>query len=181
MNIEKYWIKHNVDYNILKNFCHVFNHKHRQIKVTNRIFRIVPVDDILVSELDGIKYKMYDLYKEVMDIYIEKGTKYDYTKTRLWEYEWSIAPKNNKAQVEKRFISFFNLFDSIRKKGYKKRSNGMVRLLDIEGKPRSLPVSGERFSEKYYRISGMKRCIISKYLGIKNIPCRILEIKVVPI
>lgn len=181
MNTKQYWIKQNVDVRILKNFCHVFNHKSKQIKVKTRVNRVVAIDDILSSELDGVKFKYYDMYKEVMDIYSAKGKNYDYKKTKLWELEWSFASKNRKWQVQRRFKEFFKLFNSIKKKGYKRHPNKMVRLIDVEGKVRSQPARGERFSEKYYRLNGMKRCFISKYLGIKKIPCRILKIKVVPL
>ena len=181
MNTQKYWIKQNVDVRILKNFCYVFNHKPKQIKVAARVNRDVPIDDILIDGLDGVKYIYYEMYREVMDIYSRQGCKYDYRKTELWKFEWSIAPKSNKGQVRTRFAEFFALFDSIKNKGYKRHPNKMVRLIDIEGKARTRDVRGERFSHKYYRINGMKRCFIAKYLGIKVIPCRILRIRIVQI
>ena len=170
-----------MDEKILKNFCYVFNHKAKQVKVEARLNRSVPVNDIIKPGLDGLKYIYYDMYKEVMDRYTETGNKEDYTTTRLYKLEWEIAPKNNKAQVAKRFKAFYALFDSIKTNGFKRRSNRMVKLIDIEGKPRTNPVRGERFSEKYYRVNGMKRCFIAKYLGVKEIPCRVLKIRIVQI
>ncbi len=179
MNTRKYWIKQNMDVKILKNFCYVFNHRAKQVKVRARINRTVPIDDIILDELDGVKFYYYDMYKEVMDIYVKKGRNYDYRKTKLWVKEWEQAPKNNKGQVRRRFAEFFTLFDSIKNNGHKFYPNKQVRLLDIEGKARTRKVEGHRFSHKYYRINGMKRCFISKYLGIKEIPCRVLKIRIV--
>jgi hypothetical protein len=176
---KKYWITQNMDVKILKNFCYVFNHKAKQIKVSARLNRVVPVSDIIFDELDGHKFKYYKMYKEVMDIYVKSGKNYDYRKTELWKMEWSFAPKDNKAQVRRRFAEFFKLFDSIKKKGYKLHSNKQVRLIDIEGKVRTRKIEGNRFSEKYYRTNGMKRTIIARYLGIKKIPCRVLKVRIV--
>ncbi|MCP3683527.1 MAG: hypothetical protein GY861_12640 [bacterium] len=175
MNTRKYWIKQGVDVDILKNFCHVFNHKPQQVKVAARLNKQIPIDNIV----PGVNRGLFDMYVEVMDIYVKKGRNYDYRKTALWDKEWETAPKNNKAQVRKRFKEFFKLFDSIKKNGHKFYPNKQVRLLDIEGKARTREVRGNRFSEKYYRINGMKRCFISKFLGIKIIPCRVLKIRIV--
>jgi len=179
MNSKQYWMKQNVDYRILKNFCHVFNHKHKQLKVAARINRIIPIDEIIVPELDGVRFKYYSMFKPVIKKYEKHGKSADYSRTKLWKFEYSIAPKNNKAQVRRRFREFFKLFDSIKKKGFKKYPNKMVRLIDTEGMVRHNLPQGERFSEKYYRLNGMKRCFIAKYLGIEKIPCRVLRIRIV--
>ena len=178
MNTKRYWIKQNVDVALLNNFCYVFNHRAQQVKVAARLNRRIPIGDIVPGQNSK---ELYGMYVEVMDIYVKNGSNYDYQKTALWKKDWEDAPKSNKKQVQKRFTKFFALFDSIKKKGHLKFTNKQVRLLDIKGKARANEIRGNRFSEKYYRINGMKRCFISKYLGIETIPCRILKIRIVQI
>ena len=182
MDIKKYWQqKDKIAAGTLKNMCYVYNIRMRQIKKQGRQTKKVPVKDIIMTSYGTWRNDYLQQYVEILQKYDKDGRKGDYTGTKWWTQEWADAPKNSKGQVKRRMTKFFNLYDSIRKRGFQRRTNNLPKLIDTSQLHISRDIRGYRVSGKYYRLLGMKRLFIAYHLGIEEVWCRIINIRIVQI
>ena len=177
MNFFKYFIKNEVDPSTIKYFLLAYGIKKRQLRITERRTRNVNVSDIIGGSEKWAK--TIKLYQDGIRA-IEKG-KAPRT-TELYKHEYANAHQSHKHIAILRITNFLNLYNRIKSEGYRTTIKDMIRIMDIEGMPEPIEkFITTRFSDKYYRLTGMKRCIICDFLGIKTIQCRVLKIKVVQI
>ena len=179
LNLRKYWLKEKISAGTLKNLCYVYNVRAKQVKVLSRIARKVPISHIIMEKHGDWVNDYLRQYEEILTQYDSIGRNGDFSNTGWWKEEWSNAPKNNKKQVKTRMNRFFNLYDSIKKKGFKRQSNNLPKLIDVSSLQISSNIRGYRISERYYRLLGMKRLFIAHYLGIESVWCRVLTIRIV--
>ena len=174
-NTSKYFRKRDIDPNCLKSLEDALGCRKRQIRVVGRCDEKVKISDII--DFDNKHWKnFYWMYRGVLRRYEKKGRKIGFSDTALWKHEFANAPDGAKHKVRERFDELFALYDSIKKHGYK-NTKRLVKLMDISGLEVGGSKWGGRISKRYYRLTGMKRCIICKYMGIEKIKCRILKIK----
>jgi hypothetical protein len=165
-----------VDPTTLKYFCLAYNIKRRQLRIVKRETKTVLVEDII-----GDSPKWGETIKVYQDALKKHDEGKNIRKSKLWQWEYNNAPKENKSLTKYRIKNYLALYENV-KKGYVSNFKNMIRLIDIRSLPE--PDAGyttTRFSKKYFRQTGMKRCIICDYLGIKKINCRILKPKFVQI
>lgn len=175
----KYWKKLNIDPGIMGSFKEVYGLNLDRVRVTEKVIAMVYVSDIADTD-NPYWVELLEIYFIVLKRFEKSGRRVELSDTQLYKKDYSDAPKGKKWQVERRFDRLYELFQSIKKHGYEKRPNKLLRLLDTrELKPRIL--KGSRISKKYYRLEGMRRCIICSYLGIKKIPVKLFKIKVVKV
>lgn len=171
------WIKMGMDPNCMKNFLHAFNVKLAQIHIQSRRNGKLAVADLVDEGLGSWQKGYYAVCEEALRCFDEPGWRDAIQNTRLWKNEWNNAPSTDKAAAYRRIAAFYRLYQSIRRNGYKTEKNNLVKVILIAGMKPVRPVLGARMSPKYYRLTGMKRCVICKYLGIRTIPGRILKIR----
>ncbi len=179
LDIKKYWLNEKVAAGTLKNLCYVYNIKARQVKVLSRIARKVPVSHIIMEKHGNWENEYLKQYEEILTQYDTIGRNGDFSNTGWWKEEWENARKGEKHKVKVRMNKFFNLYDSIRKNGFQRRSNNLPKLIDVSNLQISRDIRGYRISERYYRLLGMKRLFIAHHLGIEAVWCRVLTIRIV--
>lgn len=165
----------------LKNLCYALNVKKAQVKVLRKETRVVSLSEIIDEAMGDWTAGAFDMYREILERYEKEGRGGNYTDTALWQLEVYNAPKGQERVAKERVFKFLELFDSIRKHGYQRKANNLVKLLTLDGRTPCRDVRGLRFSRKYFRLTGLKRCVICKYLGIKKVPCRIFISRIHPL
>jgi len=91
---------------------------------------------------------------------------------------WKYESGNSVSDIPKRLKRFVDLYESIKRHGFKYRSGEQVVLLNIQGLKLVNPKTGGRISDWYYRTNGMRRLLICNYLGKVQIPCKVCEVRI---
>lgn len=180
-HVNRYLRKRDVDPACLKNLCHALNIKKAQVRIDRKTTRVVPLSDIIDESIGDWAAGAYDMYREILERYERDGPKGDYRDTALWALEEYNAPRGQEHVVKERVSKFLQLYESIKKHGFERRSNNLVKLLTLDGREPCREVRGLRFSRRYFRLTGLKRCVVCKYLGIKKVPCRIFISRIHPL
>lgn len=176
--IKKYLIWCDIERNVLKSFLHLFDTNYQNIRVQSNNVSTVNIDELVDEEA------WKDLLREhfeVLDIFKENGREADYSNTDYYKREYANAPNGQQNNFTLRRIDeLYSLYKSIRDNGYVKESKRLIKALWIKDLERKREVKyTQRITEKYYRLNGVRRLVICKYLGISEIPISLIKIKVV--
>lgn len=164
----------------MKSFLHLFNTNYQNIQVTVIGLSRIKVDDLMdLSHTENKEY--YDEHKEIFDIYQEHGKDADYTNTAFYKREHvNRSEGEGHSFANRRLEEALELFKSIRDTGYVRKTDKEVKVIRIEGMERKKPIKyPNRITDKYYRLSGRRRCAICKYLGIKEIITYLSRVEIV--
>ena len=178
INIKKFLIWNKIDRSVLKSLLSLFKTSHDKVKVTVSNISTVKIKDIMNFDAE-CNSEIYNEYKEVFDLYGSGVV--DLKDTALWKREVANAPSGKKTIIpERRFKDILELYNSIKNTGFVKKSGNMVKLLYIGSLSRKNEVKyPDRVTTNYYRLSGKRRILICKYLGIEEIPVYVSKVKVV--
>jgi hypothetical protein len=152
----------------MKDFRYIYACHLRKIQLSEGETKQVPIEDIIPATKDW-KDTIW-MYRGLMKR-IDRGVGYQ-------KSAWHKNEIHNQTKdIQKRFNRFKKLYRSIRKNGFELRKYKHIKLLDIRKLKPKNPLKGGRINWKYYRINGMKRILICKYLGIKKIPCKVYHVR----
>jgi len=172
------WRRAKISIDIMSEFITIFGYSFELVSINQGNPHIAVVDEIIPKNNNWDETLLR--YYEILDKYAQEGRHADYTETALWKHEVdNLHPKTDMEIVKKRIMHLFNLYDSIKKRGFVRRPGDLIRLLYVKDlKPVVVLERGGRTSDTYYRINGMRRVILCKYFNIEKINCRLFKVAI---
>ena len=128
----------------------------------------LPIDEVLRKSWNVIE----PCHVALLNLYKEKGKNYDYTTTNYWNR--FVTNGISIERIKDKMYRFFNLFDRIKKEGFRADKKNPITVCDLKG------IMTDKFIEKkwrYHRCNGTHRLSIAKVLGIKEVPILLMTIK----
>ena len=130
---------------------------------------VLPIDDVLKKSRNVIN----ECHIKLMQQYKLNGRSFDYRNTKYWDR----LKSNNvtESRMVEKIEGFFDLYDVIKKDGFRMHPKNPVIVADLEG------IMSDEFIEKkwrFHRCNGTHRLSIAKVLGIKEIPVLQLSISI---
>jgi hypothetical protein len=135
--------------------------KFTDIKIVHRKQIELPTDEVLRKSRNVID----ECHIKFMGLYKQYGRKFDYRNTVYWKRFVDNGIEESK--IEEKVLGFFDLYDSIKSKGFLMHKKNPVIVADLKG------IMSDDFVEKkwrYHRSNGTHRLAIAKVLGIEKIP-----------
>jgi hypothetical protein len=163
------WSRTGITPDILKDFFFMYKTNSRKVQFSEGERQLVDINKIIPQTKDW-KDTIW-MYKGLLGR-IDRNVPYQKSAWHKHEIH------NQVPDIQKRFNRFRELYKSIKKKGFIWQQRRHIKLLDVTKLRRKNPIKGGRISYKYFRINGMRRILICKYLGIKKIPCRVYKVSI---
>jgi len=132
----------------------------------------LPIDEVLRKSWNVIE----PCHVALLNLYKKKGKNYDYTTTNYWNR--FVINKIKIEKIKEKMYGFFDLFDRIKKEGFRADKKNPITVCDLKG------IMTDKFIEKkwrYHRCNGTHRLSIAKILGIKEVPILLMTIKLMDI
>lgn len=132
-----------------------------ELIIPNYLAKIVSYTRTIISVNEVLAKNLSEVERWHLDFLTNPRNKID---SQYWkEY---LIPRCSRLSANDKCINFLNLFDSIKKNGY--RFDKPVFVADI---------SGLNFGFKFFRFDGCHRACCARILGIENIPAYVFRLE----